>query len=185
MLIESNYNYIAFNCSSLKKVVDNVIVEDLKVETLTKTISIQGSLKEVSTTVRTTKSKKKKIEEAKPVKTVPGVHTIKVELHEVVGELKSVQCMDCDKVKGNGSWVGTYPLRIDFRNNDYFQPSVPKFTRTCFGCNRSSSKSFRKLRTQRKTFRRRSNAIAASPEFFSPSIWVFCRLKLRCHHCPN
>lgn len=93
--LNSNFMNYSFIYSSFKKVIDTIIVDDLKVETMTKKITVQGCLKDVAPAAAS-KSKKKK-----DSKSILEVHNIRAEFHEVLGELTVVQCMDCDKTKGN------------------------------------------------------------------------------------
>ncbi|XP_062551770.1 uncharacterized protein LOC134217031 [Armigeres subalbatus] len=102
--------------SALKKVIDNIIVEDLKILTHTKTISIQGCLKEVA--AASVKSKKKKVEETK---TILEVHTIRAEFHEVIGELTAVQCVDCDKTKAKCSKIYSYLIWLQQKQQKVIQ----------------------------------------------------------------
>lgn len=97
--------------SSLKRAVNSVIVDDLKIETLYKIVSIEGSLKEVSTVTKN-KAKKKKTEQAQ---SSLGVHIIKAELNGVDGGLKSVQCKNCNIVKAKCTQIHSYLLWLQHK----------------------------------------------------------------------
>lgn len=83
----------------MKKIVDNVVVENLKIETSTKKVSVQGCLKEAAAAAAGISKSKKKLE-TKATTTILEVHTIRAEFHEVVGEITAVQCAECDRTKG-------------------------------------------------------------------------------------
>lgn len=101
--------------SSFKKVIDTIIVDDLKVETMTKKITVQGCLKDVAPAAAS-KSKKKK-----DSKSILEVHNIRAEFHEVVGELTTVECMDCDKTKVKCTKIYAYLIWLHHKQQQAIQ----------------------------------------------------------------
>lgn len=106
--------------SSLKKIVDNVVVENLKIETITKKVSVQGCLKEAAAAAAGISKSKKKLE-TKATTTILEVHTIRAEFHEVVGEITAVQCAECDRTKVKCTKIYSYLIWLHQKQQQVIQ----------------------------------------------------------------